>query len=183
MMNLMVNLRNTKGVTLTELMIVVAIIAIVASTAIPMFQNSRYHLNLREKTQTLVRDLRTAQSLAVKENMTYKLAFDIASDSYRVCKDDPTVANNPGDPCDPPPVVATRQLAIEGMGGVVTLLSVVDFGGGNQTAISFGGSGYVTAPAGPPVTVTLQSCQAGERTQVQVQRIGGIQTTPPTKPC
>jgi len=181
MMNLMVNLRNTKGVTLTELMIVVAIIAIVASTAVPMFQNSRYHLNLREKTQTLVRDLRTAQSLAVKENMTYKLAFDIAGDSYRVCKDDPTVANNPGDPCDPPPVVATRQLAIEGMGGVVTLLSVLD-GGGDQTAISFGGSGYVTAPAAPPVTVTLQSCQAGERTQVQLQRIGGIQTTT-TQPC
>lgn len=177
----MINLKNTKGVTLTELMIVVAIIAIVAVTGVPMVQNSRYHLNLREKTQTLVRDLRTAQSLAVKENMTYKIAFDIAADSYRVCKDNPAIANNAGDPCDPPPVVATRLLATEGMGGVVTLVSVVD-GGGNQTSISFGGSGYVTAPANPPLTVTLQSCQAGERMQVQVQRIGGIQTTT-TKPC
>jgi len=182
MMNLMVNLKNTKGVTLTELMIVMAIIAIVASTAIPMFQNSRYHLNLREKTQTLVRDLRTAQSLAVKENMTYKLAFDIAGDSYRVCKDDPAVANNPGDPCDPPPVVATRRLAIEGMGGSVTLVSVVD-GGGNQTSMGFGGSGYVTSPATPPVTVTLLSCQADQTMQVQVQRIGGIQTTTTPTPC
>jgi len=178
----MVNLKSAKGMTLTEVMIVVAIIAIVASIGVPMFKNSRYHLNLREKTQTLIRDLRTAQSFAVKENMTYKVVFDIAADSYRVCKDNPTIANNPGDECDPPPVVATRSLGTEGMGGVVSLTSVADKGG-NQTSISFGGSGYVSAPPAPPVTMTLLSCEAAETMQVQIERIGGIQTQDAKTPC
>ncbi|HTN42563.1 MAG TPA: GspH/FimT family protein [Nitrospiria bacterium] len=182
MINRTVNLENTKGMTLTEVMIVVAIIAIVASVGVPMFKNSRYHLNLREKTQTLIRDLRTAQSFAEKENLTYKVVFDTAADSYRVCKDDPTVANNPGDECDPPPVVATRLLGTEGMGGLVSLTSVTD-GGGNETSISFGGSGYISAPAAPPVTMTLLSCDAAETMQVQIQRIGGIQTLDAKTPC
>jgi prepilin-type N-terminal cleavage/methylation domain-containing protein len=179
----MVNLRSAKGMTLTEVMVVVAIIAIVASIGVPMFKNSRYHLNLREKTQTLIRDLRTAQSFAVKENATYKVVFDIAADSYRVCKDDPTVANTPGDECDPPPVVATRLMGTEGMGGVVALTSVVDSLGVNQTSISFGGSGYISAPASPPVTMTLLSCEAAETMQVNIERIGGIQTQDAKTPC
>lgn len=50
---------------------------------------------------------------------------------------------------------------------------------GNNNAvasISFNSSGYVSAPAVMPFTVTMKVCQTGETVKVQVQRTGRIQT-------
>jgi prepilin-type N-terminal cleavage/methylation domain-containing protein len=43
-------------------------------------------------------------------------------------------------------------------------------------SIKFNSSGYVSAPAVMPFTVTMKVCQTGETVKVQVQRTGKIQT-------
>jgi prepilin-type N-terminal cleavage/methylation domain-containing protein len=48
------------------------------------------------------------------------------------------------------------------------------------TSISFNSSGYVSAPAVMPFTVTMKVCQTGETLKVQVLRTGKIQTLTPS---
>lgn len=68
-------LRNQRGVTLTELMVVLAIVMITTAIAVPMYIVNLPSLRLKSAAQDLLVDLRLARSWAVKNNNFYLLCF------------------------------------------------------------------------------------------------------------
>ena len=139
-----------RGVTMLELVVVLAIGAILLIMAVPNFVKTKYHYTLQAAALTLVEDLRKTQATAIKTGATTALIFSGAATtnpSYQqFCS-----ANS----CTP-----------------------VDTNGA-VTSVSFDSSGYVSAIS-PPLTVTMISCVTGEQLQVQLQRTGRIQTSTPT---
>ena len=133
-----------RGMTMMELLIVLAIGAILLMVAIPSFMRTKYHIELQGAAQTFVSDLRTTQANAIRQAATVTL-------------DQTTVDQSVRDYCS-----ANRCI-------------VVDGGGTSVTSISFNSSGYVSAPAVMPFSMTLKACQTGETLKVQVERTGRIQ--------
>jgi prepilin-type N-terminal cleavage/methylation domain-containing protein len=61
--------KTQRGMTLLELMVVLAIGAILLVAAIPSFLNMKSHLTLKGAAQTLVGELRTTQADAVRKGL------------------------------------------------------------------------------------------------------------------
>lgn len=71
-----------KGFTLLELVVVVAIIAILAGVAIPSFSRMLAHLQLRMAGTMLVQDFRDLQVHAVGEDCYYTIVFKTDENWY-----------------------------------------------------------------------------------------------------
>ena len=164
-----------RGVTMLELMVVLAIGAILVMVAVPSFLVTRHHLNLQGAAQRLVGDLRMAQALAVRQDGVYTINFDPANDTYWFsCTS-----------CGTDPLPPARQLAdasywqlIGGMGNI-DLVAVKDTNdtGGSRTSVSFDGGGYVSVPTSNlPLVVELRATQSGETIAVQICRTGKLKT-------
>lgn len=74
--------RNTKGFTLTELMIVIAIFGLIAVLSIPNYQRFMHGWRLNGETQQLASALRTARSSAVMKNIDVVFTFDEDAGTY-----------------------------------------------------------------------------------------------------
>lgn len=82
------NLRGISGgFTLVELLIVIAIIAIAAFTAIPMM-SSAASVQIRSAANMLTADLEYAKSMAISRAQNYSVVFDVSADSYWIEKQD-----------------------------------------------------------------------------------------------
>lgn len=71
----------SRGYTLIELLIVIALMGIMASLILPRF-NPSIHEELVAAAQIVSADLTYARSLAVTNNSTYRWTFDIAQNRY-----------------------------------------------------------------------------------------------------
>lgn len=71
------------GFTLTELMVTIAVVAILASLAIPNFIAWLPNYRLRSGAEEIQSTLQLARITAIKENATATVLFDIANESYR----------------------------------------------------------------------------------------------------
>lgn len=67
--------RNQRGYTLTELMIVVAIIGVLAAMAVPSYNKFIAHSNLNGAAREIASDLRGARVAAIKEGVQYALYY------------------------------------------------------------------------------------------------------------
>lgn len=79
-------LTNKRGYTLTELMVTLAIVGIVAAMAVPSFMSYLPHLRLNGAARDLISDLRLARSLAVGQNQRYRVVFDVNNDTYTLSR-------------------------------------------------------------------------------------------------
>lgn len=75
------------GLTLVELTIVIVIIGILATVAVPAFQ-SRPHTELPAVAVAVANDLRLAQSMAIANNTPWRFVLDTARQEYRVVRAD-----------------------------------------------------------------------------------------------
>jgi prepilin-type N-terminal cleavage/methylation domain-containing protein len=78
---------NKKGVTLIELIVVIAIIAIGAVLAVPNLGPWLANYRLRTATRDIVSNLRTAQMKAVSNNVDYQVLFDGVARTYILRRD------------------------------------------------------------------------------------------------
>jgi general secretion pathway protein H len=73
---------NQKGITLIELVVVMAIIAIGAALTTPNISGWLPSYRLRSATRDVASTLRLAQIKAVSSNTPYRVAFDTVNESY-----------------------------------------------------------------------------------------------------
>ena len=73
---------NKKGFTLTELVVVMVIIAVGALLMVPNIGGWLPNYRLRTTTRDIVSTMRTAQMKAVSTNMEYRVSFDPNAKTY-----------------------------------------------------------------------------------------------------
>ena len=79
--------RSARGVTLLELLIVLALIALVTGFAVPMFGGPVSTTELRTSARQLAAGLRLARSEAVSERRETFLVLDVAGKRFKVDRD------------------------------------------------------------------------------------------------
>lgn len=77
-----------KGLSLIELLIIVAIIAILALVTIPFFRAFSPNLQLSGAVRDLVADLRYVEQLSVTEQIEHGIRFSATTNEYRLMKYD-----------------------------------------------------------------------------------------------
>lgn len=76
-----------EGFSLVELIIVIALIAIVMSISIPTWQKYRTNSDLKSAAREVMADISDAKQRAVTENSDdYELAFNVSGNSYSLTK-------------------------------------------------------------------------------------------------
>jgi len=93
------NGRHEAGFTVIELMAAVAIFAILASIAIPVFSVWRPNYKLKSAARDLYSNLQMAKLGAVKQNKEWAVVFVQGSDQYYVCSDDDDPVGDSWDSC------------------------------------------------------------------------------------
>jgi prepilin-type N-terminal cleavage/methylation domain-containing protein len=83
------NIHPTRGFSLIELMIAMALVAIVSAMGIPQFQRYTANENLKTAAREVTGDFFTVRQRAVGENLdVYDLTFDVAGNRYSMIRSD-----------------------------------------------------------------------------------------------
>ena len=136
-----------KGYTIVEICIVVALMTIISTFAIPAWQNYSNNINLRTAARGVMADLFNTRQRAIEENLNaYRLIFNVADNNYALSRTD--TGNT----------IWTKSLTSFGKG---ISFSSVNFN--NGSIVSFQRRGTVTMGnvvltnlAGSTVTITVQ---------------------------
>lgn len=78
---------NRKGITLVELLLVVALIGIMAGLAVPNFDNTITKIRHTSAIRDVLRDMRLARSYAISRSARYGVYFNTAGRYYVLFKD------------------------------------------------------------------------------------------------
>jgi len=79
----------SKGFTLVELLIVLALMAIMASFAVPAWQHYTENTNLKTATREIMADIIQTRQKAISENVnTYQMTFNTGSNTYSLSRSD-----------------------------------------------------------------------------------------------
>lgn len=110
--------RENRGFSLIELLIAIALVAIVAAIAVPQFQRYANNADLKTAAREISGDFSAVKQMAVANNVRYEIAIDVAGNSYTLSRTDPSA------------VVWTKSPASFGSG--VSFVSTT-FGGAKAT--------------------------------------------------
>lgn len=75
-----------KGFSLIELIVVMGIMGILATFAVPAFQNYIRNQNLKTAARGITSDFFATREKALSENVRYRITFDQASNSYTIAR-------------------------------------------------------------------------------------------------
>lgn len=175
-------MKNSKGFSLLELLVVLAIIMIVAAIGLPNYNNFVRKNRIHNQTKRIYSDLASMRTMAMNSNRMHFMQFGLPNNQYQVVED--TNGNNL---LDPPPLdtvrlvrtavtpftyanVAVSNEAMTLQAGAF-LNDIIRFDS-RGVATGVMGSGAVCLPSGTLVTQT--NCVAVELTR---QRIGHYDQT------
>lgn len=161
----MLLLRCVKGITVLELMIVVAIVAILAALALPSLLNFSREHKVRGKAQELYYFMQNARSEAVKRNQTVYVNFQTGDDwcygmnagSNCACN----IANNCGLGTVKAPQTQSINLTATGLTNGSVSFEAVRGGAAASSLITFTAYGLTTAMGVKVTTLgTLTLCSS-----------------------
>ena len=78
------NNRAESGISLMELLIVIAIIGIISLIGLPVYKNISPNITLNASVRDMASDLRYAQQLTVTEQKMYSVRFNALDNSYYI---------------------------------------------------------------------------------------------------
>jgi len=113
-----------KGVTLVELMITITLIILIASIAAPPFFGYAINMNLKSAARDIQSDFLSLKQKAVSESTTYRITFDVNTNTYTIEKGTETGA----------PFMAVQVKTPKTFGADIGVQNV-DFSGGNPAII------------------------------------------------
>ncbi len=102
-------MNDKRGVTLLELMIVVAIMGVMATIAVPAYYAWLPKLKVDQAIFQLSDDLQYARLRSISENIPWEVQFNIANNSYSIYRD-PNNTFDPNNPSGTASLVKTVQL-------------------------------------------------------------------------
>ena len=179
--------RTAHGFTMLEILVAMAMLAILAGISMPVFSNTMASYRFNGAVWRVLSDIRYAQSLAVANSRIY--SWHWGGDGGAPGPTQSRVEKWPGAACSWPPVADTvstngnvitnwYDLAAKDYPGV-SILSVKDNGGTTVGAVAFNARG-ASQPPSPcntvvvyPVTITVRSPAGATRT-IRVQSAGGV---------
>lgn len=160
------------GFTLVEMMITIAVAAIILAVAVPSFSRSFERQRLRGAAETLVAGIELARSEAVKRNQNIRVAFDRATWCYGLRDATTTCACNTAGSCM--------------VGGVEMVGMGRDFSGISLTQVNFSNNEFFTLDpvrgmVEPPVEgrICLKST-SGYKANIQVSLVGRARICSPS---
>jgi prepilin-type N-terminal cleavage/methylation domain-containing protein len=77
-----------KGFTLVEVLIVMSLIMIMASFAIPAYQHYTINSGMKTVAREIIADIINARQSAIARNVRYRLTFNTASNNYMLARKD-----------------------------------------------------------------------------------------------
>jgi len=83
-MALIMIITGKKGFSLVEMIIVIAIIAIVSTIAVPSFNKYRHNANLKEAVRLIVADFQLAKQRAISQNTNFSVTLNPAANTYTI---------------------------------------------------------------------------------------------------
>ena len=152
-------MRRDSGVTLVELMVAIAILAITAAIAVPALNRDRTHAHFTAFVRTMSHDLRRAHTAALSSRDSYQLVF--SKDRYRIdsvtTSSSGTVATKVSERQNPHGVLTADVLLVSAMpGNSYTKPSGIM---GGSKVIRLESTGGVTSETGPntftPTSATI----------------------------
>ena len=121
-----------KGLTLAELMITIALIMIIAAIVAPPYFGYAINMNLKSAARDIQADFMSLKQRAVSESITYRITFDVNSNTYTIEKGTETGS----------PFVALQVKTPKSFGADIGVQNA-DFSGGTP-AITFQDRGIAT---------------------------------------
>jgi prepilin-type N-terminal cleavage/methylation domain-containing protein len=174
--------RRSAGVSLTELLIVVAMIGILAAVAVPTFAPDAAS-HLESAGSALAGDLAYTRSLAVANGSKYRLSFNATTNKYALTHSGTNPALNPlpSGPIGTPSDAATQKTAdlsqLPMVGSRVRLLAVQRGSQSfTQSSVEFGPLGATTTAAQTTIWLTAGSGAAQRYIAVKVNPVTGLAT-------
>jgi Tfp pilus assembly protein FimT len=87
------SMRSSAGITVVELVVVIAIMAILVALGLPSFIQWRQNLAYRDAARNIISELRQAKSQAIATNIKQCVRFDAAGKQYGFSSDCAAVSN------------------------------------------------------------------------------------------
>jgi prepilin-type N-terminal cleavage/methylation domain-containing protein len=173
--------KSRRGYTLVEVMIAVSITAIMAGAAVPLFQPN-VTVQLEATGQVVAADLMRVRDLAVSNNSSYRLTFDLAQNQYYLEHTGTNAALNtlPSTIYLNSSNTATRQytklddLPHIGVSPKLHAVVTVATGATNVTTVEFDALGATTASAETQIWLTTGSGDGLRYISLRIDPVTGL---------